>query len=220
MGEGLRGEGARPATHVAHVPAVSGQRNHTNKNAEASASRKSVTRAPPPSRRRLHRLEPRLGHQLLGAPPRRRPRPRVTVNADAAQHRPQPVRYAPRRPRLDFPDRRQLRRHRRHRRNATPKPRWRHPFSTSPPQSLAQRSSNRPTRKRQRRSGHHLEKRQSHLSNAKSQHNSRPHPTRPQGPKHQGPNKGPPKRRYAAQRNVRVGQNSESRNSEFSLLAS
>ena len=51
-------------------------------------------RTPPEGRRRLHRLEPRLGHRLLGTPGGRRPRARVPGDADVAQYGPKSFRHA------------------------------------------------------------------------------------------------------------------------------
>ena len=139
---------ARPAPHVPHVPAVPGQRDHPAPHAGARQSRARFARTAPRGRRCLYRVEPRLGHQLLGPPAGWGQGLGVCFHAAAALHRPQSFRYAPCRKHLDLPDRRQFRRRGLHRRNASPEPRRRDRLPPCPARRLARWQRQRPARPR------------------------------------------------------------------------
>ena len=102
-------------------------------------------------------------------------------HAHEQEHRPEPVRHAPGRQRLDLPDRRQLRRHRRHRRDAGAEPRRRDRLPARPAQSLARWPREGTARPRQRRGGRRLGARPRHSSRASAQTRGRVRPARAQG---------------------------------------
>ena len=104
---GLRRARARPPPHLAALRPPSGRPDHGARHAGSGARGARDARAPARARRRPHRLEPRLDHQLLGAARRRREGLRELPGAAREVHAAQPVGPAP-----AVPDRRQLRRHR------------------------------------------------------------------------------------------------------------
>ena len=111
---GFRGIDAGAAAHVAHVSAVSrGARSRRRKTPELAQRGGGVAGAAIEGGRRVYGMEPRVGHQLLGAAGGGRSGARIGGDAAVALDRTEPVRYASCGNALDFPDRRQFRRARR-----------------------------------------------------------------------------------------------------------
>ena len=120
VARGLRRAGSRPPAHLAAVRAESRQPDHAARHAGAGEGGARDARSPPGQRRRPYRLEPRLDHQLLGAPRGCRQDLREHRGAAGQVDAAEPARHA-----SAVPDRRQLRRHGGHRRDAPAEPRRR-----------------------------------------------------------------------------------------------
>ena len=130
MVEGFRGEDARASgTCRTCIRSIPGSEFTSRRNAEFWRGSARFARTAAGCGRRVYRLEPRMGHQLLGASAGWREGLGIGLHAAAAQHRAESVRHASGRQFLDLSDRRQFRRHGGHRGNAAAEPRWRNRLS-------------------------------------------------------------------------------------------
>ena len=120
VGRGLRRARSRTPAHLAAVRAASGRSDHGARHAGARAGGARDHRAAAGERRRPHRLEPRVDHQLLGAPAGRRAGARELSGAAGEVDAAEPVGSA-----SAVSDRRQLRRDGGGRRDAAAEPRRR-----------------------------------------------------------------------------------------------
>ena len=138
--------------HMSHMyPLYPGNQITPRQNSRTGTSRPCLARTPSRQRRRLHRMEPRLGYRLLDPSPRRRQSMGVPLHAHAAQHQHQSLRHPPFRQNLDLPDRRKLRHNRRHRRTSPPKPRRANRSPARASNRVVRRLRQRSSRKRRPR---------------------------------------------------------------------